>query len=330
MPRVEPEQLVLFDVGPNMSKIREASAALKRRTRAPQTHVAYECDWRAFSAWCTSTGRPALPASAETLALYAAARLQPVAGVRRLRASTVERHVAAIAFRHRAEGAPVPDRAEARAIIEGARRQRLEQPRQRLALTVAMVRKIAARLVRAGTAEAARTRALLALGIGTGLRRSNLVALDLADVSFASRKGVLVRVRQSKTDQTGRGRVIGVFRGAREETCPVRCVRAWLAFRGLEPGPLFTRIREHGPTLGRLGAEWVNQEVKAAVRLIGVAPAGYGAHSMRAGFVTAAHNCGTDVLGIMEVTGHKSAEMVRRYLRNADPFGAPNPLARAL
>ena len=328
MPQAAPEQLTLFDRGPDMAKIREVSAALKRRTRAPQTHVAYDCDWRAFEAWCVSAGRLPLPASAETLALYAASRLD--GGAASLRASTVQRHVAAIAFRHKSAGLAVPDRSEARAIIEGARRQRLEQPRQRSAFTPAMLRKIGAKLVRAGTAEAARTRALLSLGIATGLRRSNLVALDLADVSFRSRKGVLVTVRRSKTDQTGRGAQIGVFRGSRESTCPVRCLRAWLAFRGSAPGPLFTRLREHGPTLERLQAQWVNLEVKAAVALIGLPPAGFGAHSLRAGFVTTAHNSGTDVLGIMEVTGHKSAEMVKRYLRNADPFGARNPLARAL
>jgi len=312
-----------------MAKIREVSVLFRRRTRAPMTHVAYESDWRAFEAWCVSTGRSALPALPETLALYVAARLEPGRGLVGLRASTLSRHVSAVAFRHRAAGLAVPDRSDARAVIAGARRLRKEEPRQRLALSPASLRKIGAKLLRVGTADAARTRALLSLGIATGLRRSNLVALDLADVSFR-RKGVVVSVRSSKTDQQGRGCVIGVFRGSREATCPVRCLRAWLAFRGAAPGPLFTRIREHGPTLGRLGPEWVNQTVKAAVASIGLAPAGYGGHSLRAGFVTAAHNSGTDVLGIMEVTGHKSAEMVKRYLRNADPFGGRNPLARAL
>ena len=76
MPRAEPEQLTLFELGPSMSKIREASAALKRRTRASATHTAYESDWRAFAAWCASAGRVALPATGETLALYVTARLQ--------------------------------------------------------------------------------------------------------------------------------------------------------------------------------------------------------------------------------------------------------------
>jgi integrase len=266
-----------------------------------------------------------MPASAETLALFVTARL----GEGR-RVTTVSRQVAAIAFRHRAEGKPVPDRAEALAVLAGARLQRQEQPRQRLALSGPMVRKIGARLLRVDTAAAARTRALLSIGIATGLRRSNLIALDVADVAFVPRKGLAVTVRRSKTDQGGRGRVIGVFRGAREATCPVRCLRAWLAFRGSAAGPLFTRIREHGPTLGRLGARWVHEEVRAAVASIGVAPEGYGAHSLRASCVTLAHNSGADVLGIMEVTGHRSADMVRRYLRNADPFAARNPLAGAL
>ncbi len=267
-----------------------------------------------------------MPADGETLALYVTARLE--AG---LRAASVERHVAAVVHRHRNAGLAVPDRVEVRAVIAGARRQRKEQPRQKAAVTPGDVRAICARLLKAGGAVAARDRALLVLGFATGLRRSNLVALDLADVRFVPRRGVAVTVRQSKTDQEGRGQVIGVFRGCREQTCPVRAVRAWLDVRGDAAGPLFTRVRAGGlATLERLSGEAVNEFVRAWVCAIGLDPSRYGAHSLRAGFVTAAHNAGSGTLAIMERTGHRSVEMVRRYLRNSDPFAGADPLARAL
>lgn len=326
MPRAEPEQLCLFDRGPDMGKIRDFSAAMKRQNRAPSTHVAYDCDWRTFEAWCRAAGRAALPSSGETLALYAAARLQEGRT-----AATVLRSISAVAHRHRAAGAPIPDRAEARQIAAGARRQRQEKPRKRRALTVAELRQICARLVRLGTVEALRSRAILTLGVGTSLRRSNLVALDVADVSFARRQGVAVTVRRTKVDQLGRGQVIGVFRGRRAETCPVRALRDWLAKRGERPGPLFTRIRDGRATLERLSAGTVNAVVKSCVELISLDPAGYGAHSLRSTFVTGAHvTGGADVLAIMEVTRHKTADMVREYLRDADPFAGSNPIAGVL
>jgi len=325
MPRVEAEQLSLFDLGPDMAKIRRAAASLKRQTRAAATLVSYDCDWRSFECWCVSVGRRAMPADGETVTLYVASRLEEG-----LRASTVQRAVAAVAYRHKVAGEAVPDRMEARAVLNGARRQRLEQPVQRAALAVEDLRKICRRLMRHRTAAAARDRALLVLGFATGLRRSNLVALDLADLRFVPRRGVAVMVRRSKTDQEGRGQVIGVFRGKREETCPVRALRSWLAFRGEADGPLFTRVRVGGPTLSRLNPDTVNQLVKASVASVGLDPVAYGAHSLRAGFVTEAHNEGSGTLAIMERTGHRSVEMVRRYLRNSDPFACSNPLARAL
>jgi len=106
MPRVDFEQLWLFDVGPDMAKLRRSSVAFQRAKRAPSTRVAYASDWAAFECWCTAAGRAPLPASAETVALYATARLEDS-----LRASTVERHIAAVAFHHKTEGAAVAVRA---------------------------------------------------------------------------------------------------------------------------------------------------------------------------------------------------------------------------
>jgi hypothetical protein len=160
MQRVGPEHLSLFDLGPDMRQIREASEVLKRCTRSQATRVAYACDWRAFEAWCVSVGRPALPASADTVSLYVTAWL----GAGGVRASTAARLVAAVAYQHRAAGLAVPDRSEARAVIAGAQRQRREQPEGKAALTPAEVRAICGKLQRGGTVCGSRDRALLTLG----------------------------------------------------------------------------------------------------------------------------------------------------------------------
>jgi integrase len=325
MPQVEAEQLCLFDLGPDMAQIRRSAALMKRSIRATSTLDSYDSDWRGFERWCAGAGRIAMPATSETLALYVAARIDGG-----LRVSSLERHVAAVAYQHKLAGQAVPDRVEAREIMNGARRQRKENPRQRVALTPTAMRAICRRLVKRDTAAAARDRALLTLGFSTGLRRSNLVALNLADIRFVPRKGVAVTVRSTKTDQQGRGQIIGVFRGVREETCPVRALRTWLDFRGPEDGPLFTGMTTNGPAMRRLNAETVSTIVKAAVEGIGLDPSRFGGHSLRAGFVTAAHAEGAGTLSIMERTGHKTVDMVKRYLRNSDPFAGSNPLGRAL
>ena len=92
---------------------------------------------------------------------------------------------------------------------------------------------------------AVRDRALLLLGLAGGLRRSELSALSVEDLSFVE-EGVVVLIRRSKTDQEGKGIRVGVPYGSHPETCPVRNLKAWLSVLGREEGPLFCRIDRHG------------------------------------------------------------------------------------
>jgi integrase len=332
MQQVEAEQLRLFDVGPNMAQLREELAALRNFRRSEATHIAYDCDWRRFESWCVSTGRQALPATSETIALYVVARLQEGRKV-----TTVERGVAAIAYHHRQAGLKVPDRKEeVWPLLNAAQRKRKEQPRRRTPLMPDVARKICRALVREGTPLAVRDRALLTLGLATALRANNLAALTLQDIQFVPRKGFEVHVRSSKTDQTGVGKVLGVRPGVHEETCPVKALKDWLAIRetirDAARGPLFIRVSPgdapHLPI--PINKQTVNTAVKRCVKSIGLDASTYGAHSLRAGFVTFAKIEGADLLDIMERTGHRSIEMVSQYFRNSDPFAGRNPVGTAL
>ena len=324
MPGVEEYgQLTLFDAGPNLTEIREESEEMARAIRAPRTHEEYDKQWRAFEAWTRGAGKEALPASADTLKLYITTRLK--SGVK---ISTALLALAAVAFHHRAKGKEPPDRGPARKVINGEQRRRQEQPRQAAALTPEQLRRICVKLARQDGPAAARDRAVLLLAFGTALRRSNVAALQLRDVAI-ERKGVVVRVRSSKTDQAGMGARLSVFRGKRPETCPARALRSWLDKRGDAQGPLFTQCKSGGVQLTPLCGATVNQILKDGVKSIGLDPKAYSAHSLRAGFVTAADNAGSGTLAIMETTGHATVEMVRRYLRNAQPF-ARNPIPKVL
>jgi len=180
------------------------------------------------------------------------------------------------------------------------------------------------------TALGLRDRALLVLGFATSLRRSELCRLNLADISF-EQEGVAVMVRRSKTDQLGRGRVLGVWPGKRAATDPVRVLKAWIRARGDWDGPLFARVQT-GDVITRRGitGDAVADAVKRAVQRAGRRPAAYGAHSLRAGAVTASAEIGRSDQEIMGLSGHASAAVMRMYVRRVRLFAGRNPLAGVL
>lgn len=312
--------LVPFDGGPDVERLKKEAARLTSSSRSLSTARAYEGDFADFRGWCESAKRKAMPASAETLELYIVDRL------RRHSLATIERRVIGVRAVHLAAGHPSPYTNGARDVLRGARRELGSAQASKAALRVEDLRAICRSLNSARPSTAVRDRAILTLGFAAALRRSELVGLDLADVDFVA-KGMLVRIRRSKTDQEGRGRAVGVFNGTRAAySCPVKCLRAWIRIRGRAPGPLFPSEQS---TSGRLTAEMVNQVVKRSVELLGLDPRRYGAHSLRAGFVTAAAEAGVPESLIMQRTGHRSIENVAKYVRPASVFSS-DALARAL
>jgi len=167
--------------------------------------------------------------------------------------ATIARRTAAIAAQHAAGGHRNPVDADVREVLAGLARRLGTAPHRKAALEPEDL----ARLVLACPmgAEGARDRALLLVGFASSLRRSELAALQLADVDEV-RQGLVIRLTRSKTDQLGEGREIGVHRGAREVTCPARALAAWLAKRGRWAGPLFCFVGKDGasPVLPRLPA----------------------------------------------------------------------------
>ena len=318
----EAEQLNLFG-GIDMAKLREKVVAMTAR-RAPETARAYASALRSFEAWCQMAGRPYLPTTSDTVAMYAAYCI----GVELLSLATVEQRFAAIAGAHRAIGAKSPCNEDCRAVLSGARRTgagRVSVGKK--ALTVAELKACVRKLPK--SPGGVRDRAILLLGFASGLRRSELSALDLDDIAVTA-KGVRVTVRRSKTDQMRNGREIGVFAGRHKQTCPLQAVKNWLFVRGREDGPLFSRTDQAGQLTGeRLSGDGIYEVVKRSIAAIGLDPALYGAHSLRAGCVTAAAEAGVPESLIMQRTGHKSIAMVAKYVRPAQIWSF-DPLAKAL
>jgi integrase len=281
---------------------------------APNTRKRYHYGWRSFLAFCGRLNAVPLPASPNTVSLFAVHLL--AAG---LKVATVKHHLAAIARRHRDEKRDSPVTTEVKGLLLAARRVRLDQISQVLPLSLDNLRAISQGLLCDDTALALRNRALLLVGFASALRSANLAELLLEDVEFSER-GVVLKIRHSKTDQFAKGRLIGIPHGKHPDTCPVRALESWIGRRGSFPGPLFSRLDWHPGRDRAIAPERICQIVQQAVARIGLNPKRYGSHSMRAGFVTAAAECGAGELQIASQTLHKDLSVLRGYFRRQDVF----------
>ena len=169
------------------------------------------------------------------------------------------------------------------------------------------------------TAIGLRDAAVLAVGFAAALRRSEICALELADIEMLGPQRMLVRIRRSKTDQAGVGQTVAVPNG--KSIRPVSRLRSWLDRAQVAEGHLFQTMKRGGRPTGRpLHHSDIARLVKHYAKAIGLDPSDYSAHSLRAGFVTSAAVHHARIDKIMEVTRHKSPAMVLKYVRDAESF----------
>lgn len=273
----------------------------------------YRSAWSEFTSWCQVNGRGAKPAAPATVADYLSALAE-----RGAKASTINLKRCAIGFAHRSANLADPTATElVRAVVAGIVRKIGTRPNQKAPLTTEDLRPaLAAILALPDSRRGARDRAVLLLGFACALRRSELVALDVADLNLTADE-VRVRILKSKTDQAGAGAEI-VVPAVGGELCPVAAVRAWLEASGINSGPLFRRVSRHD-TVGRsrLSPQSVALIVKASARAAGLDWRRLSAHSLRAGFATSAELAGVSQLDGMAVTRHKSVAVYAGYVRAA-------------
>lgn len=282
-------------------------------SRSASTLRAYASDWRAFLSWCDRHHRTPLPADPATVALFIADM------ARTSKASTIQRRLSALSVAHQSAGMPSPTGdIVVRSTWAGIRRTIGVAQVGKEALLTENVRAIVE--VLPDTLIGNRDRCLLLLGFASALRRSELVALDLADIAD-THDGLVITVRRSKSDQAAEGRQIGVPFGANPNTCPVRAYRRWVNAAALESGPVFRSVRRHG-VLGteRLSDRAVALIVKRRAEAIGLPSDGFAGHSLRSGMATSAARAGATEVQIMAQTGHKSLPTLRRYIRRGSLF----------
>jgi len=289
-----------------LGELKNLVARYVRAERSVSTRRNYEADWNMLRAWCQSSGRE-FPPCGETITLYFAYLLSCGHKV-----SSVNRRLSSFRYYFRQQGLPVPDLSVAAALLAGARRELRQRPKKAGAFSTAQLSQMCAALGRRPID--IRDRTILVLGFASGLRASEMAALDMDDVAFHD-AGIVITIRRSKTDQEGKGRMIGVFRGE-GELCPVEALADWLEIRGAHPGPLIWGCSRSRLRPGRrISWEVVHKAVRRAAAAIGLDPLRYGAHSLRASFVTAAAARGAHPIAIMQVTGHKNVATVAGYIR---------------
>lgn len=290
-----------------LPKLSPAVARLVQESLAASTRSAYLSDLQHFERWGGST-----PASPEEVATY----LADYADV--LTVATLLRRLAAVSKAHDAKGFANPTKAElVRATVRGIKR------------TYGTAQKEAAPLVRedlfavldkmGDRPKDRRDRALLLIGFAGGFRRSELVALNRADIEVV-RQGLVITVRRSKTDQEGACRKVAVPLG-RTRYCAVRALEDWLELAAIEDGPVFRRInRHHHIAVARLSGEAVSMVVKERLTQAAMNASTYSGHSLRAGFVTSAAQAGIASWQIRKQTGHASDVVLARYIRAGEIF----------
>jgi site-specific recombinase XerD len=288
--------------------------AYQRRAKARATVKAYRSDALIFDRWCRAQGKTgAIPASPAMVAAFLVAEAE-----RGVKASTLGRRTAAIAYAHRLAGQPDPtDNEDVRSALQGVRRT-IGAAQRRKAPATAEV--LAAMLSHTpATLTGIRDRAILALGFAGAFRRSELAALNVEDLADDP-EGLRVTIRKSKTDQEGRGQEIAIPHGRHLK--PVAAVKAWIAAAGITNGPLFRPVSRSGTVRGgaRLTDRSIADIVKRYATAAGLKVADFSGHSLRAGFVTTAAERDVELTRIMEVTRHKDVRTVTGYVRRANLF----------
>jgi integrase len=286
-----------------------------RASKADSTLRRYAQSWKAFFAWCAAHEVPALPASPADVARY----LVTLADQAK-KAATIELALVAIAQAHKLAGLESPRKdARVQAVRVGIRRRLGVAQRHVAPLLAEDLRALLGHLPSGPLG--IRDAALLLLGFGAALRRSELVALDVEDLELVP-AGVLLQVRRSKTDQEGQGRTVAVPRSLHPEVCPVVALERWLQTARISTGAIFVRVDRHENILleQRLCAQAVALVVKRHVDALGMKAERFSGHSLRAGLVTAAARAGKAERLIMRHTGHQSLPTLRRYIRDADPW----------
>jgi len=304
-----PSLIPTTDLKPELHEIALQAEQYLFNHRAASTESVYGQDWLGFQKWCSSHGLSSFPSDVRTIALYITWMAKNGRVV-----STIKRHLAAIKARHDDAGFPTPTHsAIIKGIMQGISRRHGKPPRGADALLPETLNRLIEKIDQT-TLIGKRDHALLLIGFYGALRRSELVGLSINDIRWCN-EGVILLLHHSKTDQCGKGMLVGIPRGKRPETCPVIALETWLVEAGIKEGAVFRGMDCHDRIVSkRLSGRAVPMIIKCYAKAAGLDSAHLSGHSLRSGHCTSAARAGVPHNIIMKQTRHASLQTMLKYV----------------
>ena len=302
----------------DIKALQEETLLNLQSSKAINTVRAYKSDFKDFGLFCAQNGFKSLPSEPKIVSLY----LTHLSS-RDSKMSTLKRRLVSIGVIHKLKGHYLDTKHPI--IIEnimGIKRRKGSIQKGKKPLLINNLKLIINVIDECNYEDIKRfrDRSIILMGFSGGFRRNEIVSLDHDDLDFVS-EGLKINLKRSKTDQFGEGSVKGLPYFDNIQYCPVLSLKNWIEVSNISSGPLFRRFSK-GSKLSeiRLTDQTVALLIKKYLKLAGIDNKNYSGHSLRSGFATSAAESGAEERSIMAMTGHKSTEMVRRYIKDANLF----------
>jgi site-specific recombinase XerD len=301
----------------DLKKLHEDTLNNLKLSKANNTLRAYKSDFKDFGVFCAKHGFNSMPTEPKVVSLY----LTHLSANSKI--STLRRRLVSIGVVHKLKGHYLDTKHPV--IIEnlmGIKRKMGTMQTGKKPILINHLKQIINIIdeQKIEKIKKLRNRTLILVGFSGGFRRTELISIDHEDLDFVD-EGVKIILRRSKTDQFGEGQVKGLPYFNNEKYCPVTSLKNWMNLSKIKTGPIFRRFAKGSIlTEHRLTDQSVVLIIKDCLKLAGIENQNFSGHSLRSGFATVAADSGADERSIMAMTGHKTTQMVRRYIRDANIF----------
>ena len=302
----------------DIKALQEETLLNLQSSKANNTVRAYKSDFNDFGIFCAQNGFNSLPSEPKIVSLYLTHL-----STKDAKMSTLKRRLVSIGVIHKLKGHYLDTKHPA--IIEnimGIKRRKGSIQKAKKPILINSLKLIIDAIDQQNKQEIKkfRDRSIILIGFSGGFRRNEIVSLDFDDLDFVP-EGLKVNIKRSKTDQFGEGFTKALPYFDSSQYCPVVSLKKWIEISKINSGPVFRRfVKGSKLSENRLTDQTVALLIKEYVNLTGIDSKNYSGHSLRSGFATSAAESGAEERSIMAMTGHKSTEMVRRYIKEANLF----------
>mgnify|MGYP006084912365 CR=1 FL=1 len=302
----------------DIKALQEETLLNLQSSKAANTVRAYKSDFNDFGLFCAKNGFQSLPSEPKIVSLYLTHLSTKDAKI-----STLRRRIVSIGVIHKLKGHYLDTKHPL--IIEnimGIKRRKGSFQKAKKPLLINSLKKIINVIDQQKKDEIKklRDRSIILIGFSGGFRRNEIVSIDYDDLDFVP-EGLKINIRRSKTDQFGEGFTKALPYFDSSQYCPVVSLKKLLDLSKINLGPVFRRfIKGSKLSEKRLTDQTVALLIKEYLNLAGIDSKNFSGHSLRSGFATSAAESGVEERSIMAMTGHKSSEMVRRYIKEANLF----------